>query len=115
MVFTLAGTVSNERMQDHGTYNNSWTWFDAIVPATICEATAWQPKRRRVLTNVHACSKWEKHEVLWSCESEDPEERAFVTDLARGQWIELEVHAKYSGWANHVLNAQIDVFTAIVR
>lgn len=99
--------------QDHGTYANSWTWFEAMV----LDWTESSPEipARRICTNVHAGRDYKTHQVTWCWNSEDESERVWITSLRRGQKIGIQVWARFPGWSNSVRAATIDIYTAGIR
>ncbi|KAF7181190.1 hypothetical protein CNMCM7691_000319 [Aspergillus felis] len=95
--------------ESHGTYDNSWTWFEAVVRS---ESRPMRQKRR-IVSNVHAGKDYKTHVVTWSADATDEEDRMFVKSIRRGDYIDLTVWAAFSGWENHVASARIDIFTAM--
>lgn len=102
--------------QFHGTYEGSWTWFEAEVhvpdrggPARNLECT-----RRRLCTNVHADRKDKTHVLEWSYDAEDRAVRNLVRALATGSVISVVPWAKYPGWRNYVSHVSIDIYVAAV-
>lgn len=115
IIFTLSSRDQgwSSFAQDHGTRNNSWTWFDAVVQDNTPDyATA--PSSRRITTNIHAGQDWERQVITWSADSEN-DERDWLMSLRRGQRVGIEVWARYPGWTNRVRSAKIEIFTAAVR
>jgi len=97
----------------HGTYINSWTWFEAVVLDWADDAPTISP--RRICTNVHAGTDFKTHVVTWTCDSDDEEERQWVRQVRRGSKIGINVWAQYPGWANSIHSANIDIYTAAIR
>lgn len=100
---------------DHGTYENSHTWFEVAVyeadedrPAGVCTGM-------RIITNVHAGKEWRKHDVIWTHDSEDARVRDVIANLRGGQRIAITACAAYPGWENWVSSASIDIYTPRVR
>lgn len=97
---------------DHGTFRNSWTWFEAVVIRSATENNMVPPPRR-IATNIHAGKELRTHVVTWKADSDDSDEREWVTGLRKGDIVVVEAYAMYPGWKNHVKNAQIELYTAI--
>lgn len=98
---------------DHGTFNNSWTWFEAVVLDWAESAPGIPP--RRICTNIHAGRDWRTYVVTWSWDSEEKSEREWIGCLSRGSKIGINVWARFPGWANSVRAANIEIYTAAVR
>ena len=94
----------------HGTYENSWTWFEAVVRDRIHEPG----EGKIIVRNVHAGQEYKTHVVTWTFDAEDDDERIWVRNLKRGQHVDIVLWALYPGWENHVASARIDIFTAMV-
>ena len=100
--------------QWHGTYQHSWTWFEAttrgrdVVDAAPAES-------RRICTNIHAGKEYETHVITWTDDADDADEARFVKSFQRGHQIDITVWACFPGWTNHVAGARIEVFTAAIR
>jgi hypothetical protein len=94
----------------HGTYENSWTWFEAVVRDKIHEPS----EGKIIVQNVHAGQEYKTHVVTWTFDAEDDDERIWVRNLKRGQHVDIVLWARYPGWENHVASARIDIFTAMV-
>ncbi|WPH03523.1 Hypothetical protein R9X50_00640300 [Acrodontium crateriforme] len=94
---------------DHGTYVNSWTWFDAKVKGPDGDF------KHMVFANVHAGRDYHIHRVQWTADSTDENEKKFFEHLLTGNELSLVPMARYAGWRNRVKNARIDVYFAAVR
>jgi hypothetical protein len=116
IIFTLSSRDQgwSDFSNDHGTRNNSWTWFDAVVQDTATDYAA-APPRRRLATNIHAGQDWEKQVITWGEDAEDEEESHWIKTLEREQMIGVEVYARFQAWTNRVRWAKIQIFTAAVR
>jgi hypothetical protein len=122
--------------QFHGTENESFTWFEAVVrepsqPVYQDILRAREevdyderrrddipepPRGREVCKNVHAGREWRRKSVAWSGgDSEDEETRTWVGNLKRGQVVDFTVWARFPGWRNRVRAASIKVYLAAVR
>lgn len=98
----------------HGTYEQSYTWFEAVTRGRdVIEAT--RDQSRRIITNVHAGKEYKTHVVTWRYNAENEEEREWVTtNLKKGRQVDITVWARFPGWTNNVGSARIDVFTATI-
>lgn len=100
----------------HGTYENSNTWFEVVVyePDPYQLAKIVTP-RMRIISNIHAGKEWIKHDVVWTHDSENDEVRSLMANMKGGQRIALTAWALYPGWKNNVSSASIDIYTPRVR
>lgn len=69
----------------HGTYENSWTWFEAVVRDKIHEPG----EGKIIVRNVHAGQEYKTHVVTWTFDAEDDDERIWVRNLKRGQHVDI--------------------------
>ncbi len=118
VVFTISSKDqgwSGENRMYHGTYEASYTWFEAVTRGRdVVEATPDQS--RKITCNVHAGKEYKTHVVTWTSDAEDNEEREWVNDnLKKGRQVDITVWARFPLWVNHVAAARIDVYTAAVR
>lgn len=115
VVFTITSKDQgwSDYRQDHGTYNNSWTWFEATV--LDWGSVAPEIPARRICINIHAGRDWKTHKVTWTWDSEDKSESEWITRLCRGQKIGINVWAQFAGWSNSIRAATIDIYTAGIR
>ena len=104
----------------HGTYAQSYTWFDACV--IKAGKSVEEPKNRalqdaiRLQTNVHARKDPTVHTVVWrydGLDTEDAQSR-WVRNLKAGDIIAVVPVAVYPGWVNHVLMVQVEVYSSWV-
>jgi len=99
----------------YGTYENSWTWFEAeVLDWNEGDTARWIPPRR-ICTNVHAGRDYKTHVTTWAWDSEDEHERMWIRRLRRGSKIGINVWARFPGWSNSVHSANIDIYTAAIR
>jgi hypothetical protein len=101
--------------ENYGTYENSWTWFEAIVLDWDEDVIAQPILPRRICTNVHAGSDYKTHVTTWTWNSEDEQERMWIHRLRRGSKIGINVWARFPGWSNSVHSANIDIYTKAIR
>ena len=110
----------SDSARDHGTYNASWTWF-----------SAWKlsgPNKTQgpeILRNVHASREARTHEVCWprregfhwhASEGADSEtvQREWLENLKEGDRVLIVAKAKYPGWTNFVIRAEMSIYTAVL-
>jgi hypothetical protein len=106
---------------NHGTYEDSWTWFEAqAVNAEAVEDDGTctdNPEDReqmaghndsrapgdlpwlagggnQITRNIHARLDWHKHVIAWAADDEDADGK-WVRELERGQVIILSAHARF--------------------
>ena len=117
IVFTITSKDQgwSDNHASHGTYNSSYTWFEAVTRGRdVVEATPDQS--RTIVHNVHAGKEYKTHVVTWTYDAEDEQERDWVNDnLKKGRQVDITVWARYPGWVNNVAAARIDVYTAAMR
>ncbi|KAF7328668.1 hypothetical protein MSAN_02468400 [Mycena sanguinolenta] len=126
--------------QDHGTYNGSYTWFEAAILRR-----APQPEGRRLsparplfeVTNQDGCSRWlvqtnrcatvqaETHSIIWQADGmetasgHDREENGsgdgagFIELLAPEDRIAIVARARFPGWVNCVRSVIVVVYYAV--
>ena len=129
---------------DHGTYNGSWTWFEAGVrgldsdfddeaitePVDCQHANALDLDHKRlciqnderykygavnIITNIHAGKDIKEHKVIWSEDSADETVRNIMAEIKGGCRVEVAAHARFPGWCNYVEKVQIFAVRPIVR
>lgn len=100
----------------HGTYENSNTWFEVAVyepdPYEFAKIVA---PRMKIVTNIHAGKEWKKHDVVWTHDSSDEEVRSLIANMRGGQRIAITAWAQYPLWRNNVSSASIDIYTPRFR
>jgi hypothetical protein len=100
----------------NGTYEQSYTWFEAVTRGRDVTEKASHSESRRIVTNVRAGREYKTHTVALYANAGDLEEREWVkNNLKRGHQVDITVWARFPGWENHVAAARIDVFTAVLR
>src|SRR5690606_6148760 len=96
--------------EDHGTYMNSWTWFEAgIVPPGEDEVSKAFEGSKRLATNRHAVGEAQTHIVMVR-----KGERPWLNEVVPGSKVVLEAHARFGGWVNWVIEARIDIYTSFL-
>ena len=81
--------------KDHGTYQNSWTWFELSVGSDSGEK--W---RGEVVRNLHAHGDFKKHTITIS-------EGELFEKAKSGDVLTVWALAKFSGWKNTVKKVKI--------
>ena len=84
---------------DHGTYNNSWTWFELSVgqPSDKGAVEKW---RGEVVRNLHAHGEFKEHTIKIT-------DKKLYERARSGDVLTVWAHARYSGWRNTVKKAKI--------
>ncbi|MCO5581451.1 hypothetical protein L7F22_035335 [Adiantum nelumboides] len=85
---------------DHGTYNNSWTWGELAVLAA--DGQTQIGKRIHVYTNLHAVDEWQVHSKIVT----DP---LFLESIQAERVIALYLCSRYPGWCNYTRHASINL------
>lgn len=99
----------------HGTYEASWTWFEAEVKVLGGEEGRCAKWRRRLCCNLHAEGRDRTHVVEWRWDGDEEEDRDLVRSLGPGCVLSVVPWARFPGWENHVSCARIDIYRAEVR
>ena len=118
IVFTI--TSKDQGWADNpafnGTYEQSYTWFEAVTRGRDVTEQTSHSESRRIVTNVRAGKEYKTHTVALYANAEDEGEKEWVkNNLKRGHQVDITVWARYPGWENHVAAARIEVFTAVLR
>ena len=90
---------------NQGTYNASWTWFEAGILMNTAEPTLQDCKR--IVTNMHADKEEREHRVEWFADDPDPYVQLIFRKLRQGQTIGVNVCAMFPGWQNMVQYSSI--------
>ncbi len=121
--------------QYRGTYEHSWTWFEARALGAedgarteVGGGGVGQEERegegevmrisRMLVTNVHAKREMTEHVVVWKAGvrgGAEDSEGEFVRSLTGGERVAVVAKAVFPGWVNHVESLNIDLFCAAVR
>jgi hypothetical protein len=99
--------------QSHGTYEGSWTWFEAEIHPS--EGEIRSGVQRTLCRNVHAGRKDKTHVVEWRYNAVGEDEGNLVRSLRPGTVISVVPWARFPGWRNYVSCASIDIYCAAVR
>ena len=118
VVFTI--TSKDQGWTDNpaliGTYEQSYTWFEAVARGRDVTEQAPHPESRRIVTNVRAGKDYKTHVVALYANAQGEGEREWVkNNLRRGHQVDITVWARFPSWENHVAAARIEVFTAVLR
>ena len=108
-------------MNSHGTYNGSWTWFEAgtlednqlngefnFLPSTRVDG-------KNICSNVHAGRVYKTHTALWRVTDDDDYIQAVFRDVKKGRPIAIAVCARFPAWVNDVRYAKIEFDIQPVR
>ncbi|KAE8420951.1 hypothetical protein BDV36DRAFT_292885 [Aspergillus pseudocaelatus] len=93
--------------QDHGTFNNSWTWFDLGITRPAGREDISKDANLRLATNVHASKKTMCHEITYRRD----QNLRWVQNLEPGDSISIIPRALFPGWSNFVEKACIEIYT----
>lgn len=103
----------------------SWTWFTAGVVGKQDENTEQESpgssprdkflhREREVLRNEVASRTMRTHIVEFTTDSDNDEERRWISELENGDRIAIRAWAQYSGWQNRVQTVSVAIYTAAV-
>lgn len=107
--------------QHHGTFDHSWTWFEAAVARKSVEPVqealddtdssrvsipldSPNIRTHRIQSNKHAVSEPQNYTISIDRGHE------ILDDLKIGDQILLVARAQYSGWVNYIENAGVEIF-----
>ncbi|OGM47234.1 hypothetical protein ABOM_003929 [Aspergillus bombycis] len=93
--------------QDHGSFNNSWTWFDLGIARPPGRDDISKNANLRLATNVHASKKTVCHEITYRSD----QNLWWVRNLQAGDRISIIPRALFPGWRNFVEKACIEIYT----
>lgn len=91
--------------------SGSWTWFTAGIIKPGCGEIY---NEREVLNNVTTSNGFITQHVTWSADSENQEEADWVRGLQYGDAVAVMAHAKYLGWVNTIVSAQVTISQAVI-
>ena len=100
--------------RDHGTYSNTWSWFEAGVrpegksttyTGTTSKTNDDAYKRFHLQRNRHAGQNIESYRI------ELGQDHKLIRDLGPGDAIDLLACAQYPGWQNQVHSASIEIWS----
>lgn len=93
--------------EDHGTYRNSWTWFELGVERPPEREDGSVDLDVRLATNMHANEVTQHHQLVYRSEDNLP----WMRSLQAGDRISIIPRALYPGWQNFVEKASIEIYT----
>jgi hypothetical protein len=93
--------------EDHGTYRNSWTWFDLGIERAPGREGVSGCSDVRLATNMHASRVTQERQVVFRAEDDLP----WMRSLQAGDRISIIPRALYPGWQNFVEKARISIYT----
>jgi len=103
---------------NHGTYEQSYTWFEAFVLAPNEDELTGQASvryRKRIIYNVHAGRQYKSHTVRWTRDDEEGDVTEVLREVKGGYHLGVTIHAQFPAWVNHVKMGRIEVEVAVVR
>ncbi|EKV09931.1 Ankyrin repeat protein [Penicillium digitatum] len=96
--------------EDHGTFNNSWTWFDLGIEKPPGREDIPTDENLRLATNVHAGRETMNHQIIYRRD----QALNWMQNLQAGDRISIVPRARFAGWRNTVEKASIEVYTSPV-
>lgn len=93
--------------EDHGTYRNSWTWFDLGIERAPGREDVCGDLDVRLATNLHASGIAQNHRVVYRAEDDLP----WMRSLQAGDRVSIIPRALFPGWQNFVERASIEIYT----
>ncbi|KAJ5473783.1 hypothetical protein N7475_003349 [Penicillium sp. IBT 31633x] len=94
--------------EDHGTFRNSWTWFELGIERPSCRDDICKEQDLRLATNVHARREATHHKITYQRD----QDMQWLNKLQAGDRISIIPMARYPGWRNTVVKASIEIYTA---
>ena len=89
-----------------GTYEGSWTWFEASIAGRDVPP-------RHIQSNVHANGEFRNHTNTWAVTDRTPDLQEWFDALRDGDEVEVYPMAQYGAWRNYVEFVKADVYYAI--
>ncbi|KAJ9489459.1 hypothetical protein VN97_g3825 [Penicillium thymicola] len=96
--------------EDHGTFRNSWTWFELGIERPPGRDDISKDENLRLATNVHAGREAMNHQITYSRN----QKLHWMENLQAGDLISIVPRARFPGWRNTVEKASIEVYTSPV-
>ncbi|KAJ6124323.1 hypothetical protein N7471_011640 [Penicillium samsonianum] len=96
--------------EDHGTFRNSWTWFDLAIERPPGRDDISKDENLRLATNVHAGRAAMHHRIMFHRD----QKLRWMQNLQAGDRILIVPRALFPGWRNTVEKASIEVYTSPV-
>ncbi|KIX00347.1 uncharacterized protein Z518_10486 [Rhinocladiella mackenziei CBS 650.93] len=98
---------SNDDATLRGTYEQSFTWFEASV---ITPSARDRVPRRHLQSNLHAISDFREHEICWNLEEAEVSLKRWLRAIKPGDTVQIVPKARHQAWRNYVAAASITVF-----
>lgn len=92
--------------RDHGTHNNSWTWFDIALVRNE-DGEEKEIIRRKLWSNVHASRQMTVHVADLKCGDD------IVDKAIRGDRLCIWASARFPGWRCEIEKVRIWIFIAV--
>ena len=92
---------------EHGTFKNSWTWFELAIERPPGRDEIFTDKEARVATNLHGIDETMRHQII----IRNDHESRWMQVLQAGDRVSLVPRALYPGWENFVEAATIEIYT----
>lgn len=92
-----------------GTYEASFTWFEACVLAPSGQERG---PRRMIQRNVHARFDDKTHVNCWSLEGADDDLRGWMASIRPGDTVQVMPRAPFPAWTNFVTSAKIQLWAS---
>ncbi|OQD64298.1 hypothetical protein PENPOL_c008G04684 [Penicillium polonicum] len=96
--------------EDHGTFRNSWTWFELGIERPPGRDDISKDEDLRLATNVHAEREAMNHQITYRRD----QKLRWMESLQEGDLISIVPRARFPGWRNTVEKASIEVYTSPV-
>ncbi|KAJ5969059.1 hypothetical protein N7501_005307 [Penicillium viridicatum] len=96
--------------EDHGTFRNSWTWFELGIERPPGRDDISKDEDLRLATNVHAEREAMNHQITYRRD----QKLRWMENLQAGDLISIVPRARFPGWRNTVEKASIEVYTSPV-
>ncbi|KAJ5824915.1 hypothetical protein N7447_007255 [Penicillium robsamsonii] len=96
--------------EDHGSFRNSWTWFDLGIERPPGRDDISKDENLRLATNVHAKRETACHRITYQRD----QKLHWMQNLQGGDRISIIPRARFPGWRNTVKRASIEIYTTPV-
>ncbi|KAJ5502602.1 hypothetical protein N7463_005476 [Penicillium fimorum] len=96
--------------EDHGSFRNSWTWFDLGIERPPGRDDISKNENLRLATNVHAKRETTYHRITYQRD----QKLHWMQNLQAGDRISIIPRARFPGWRNTVKKASIEIYTTPV-
>lgn len=116
----------------HDSYEGSWSWLEGGVRRNCTDeklrslersgrsgyfagAAEDDVARLKIVTNLHAVSRWTVHKVIWDATNKNMKVCDLIDGLKGGDRIEVSMWAQYPGWQNFVSFVRIEINGVYIR